>query len=258
VAKTKPYPGTQAVLRAVSLLKVFNDERPEWGLTELSQEVHLNKTTTYRLLTALASEGMVARNSDNDTYRLGPAVIMLGGRALRSQDLRSLCRPELRALATACGETASLEILTDAEMLILDEVMGDYVISGGQAIGTRWPAHATSTGKSVLAHLARQKVTEILPVPLPEVTSQTITSLALLAVDLDRTRERGYALAVEELELGLVGVGAPLLNYDGDVVGAISLSGPTLRFTPDRFDKMGQLVRDAGRRISAQLGFEST
>jgi IclR family acetate operon transcriptional repressor len=256
VANAKPYPGTQSVLRAISLLKAFRDERPEWGLTELAQEVGLNKTTTYRLLTALASEGMVARNPGSDSYRLGPAVITLGGRALRSHDLRSLCRPELEALAATSGETASLEILAGDEMLILDEVLGDYVLSGGQAIGTRWPAHATSTGKVVLAHLSQGERLEILPTPLPSITSHTITSPAMLDEDLEDSRQRGYALAVEELELGLVGVGAPLWNYDGDIVGAVSLSGPALRLTPNRFDELGQLVRAAGLRVSALLGFE--
>ena len=84
--RTEPYSGTQAVQRAVSLLKLFNDAKPEWGLTEMARAAGLNKTTVYRLLTALASEGLVARNPAGEGYRLGPEAIAIGARALRSND----------------------------------------------------------------------------------------------------------------------------------------------------------------------------
>ncbi len=252
----KPYPGTQAVIRALSLLKAFDDARPAWGLTELSEAVGLNKTTTFRLLTALESEGMVARNPQTDTYQLGTAVITLGGYALRTNDLRTICQPELKALAAAAQETAALELLTGAETLILDEIMGDRVMSGGQAIGTRWAAHTTSTGKAMLSHLSPAELREILPAPLPAATPHTITEWDALIADLKNTQERGYAVANQELEVGLAAVGAPLFNYDGEVVAAISLAGPNSRVTPDRIPQLGQLVCEAARRISIRLGWQ--
>lgn len=254
-AKANPYPGTQSVLRAISLLKLFDDARPEWRLTELAQKAGLNKTTTYRLLTALISEGMVAKNSQSDVYRLGPEIIVLGGRALRASDLRSVSRPELKRLAAAAGETASLEILTGAETLILDEIVGEHVMSGGQAIGTRWPAHATSTGKALLAALPEDELEAILPSRFPALTPMTISSLKLLCQELAEVRRQGYAVVNEELELGLVAVGAPLRNYDGASVGAICLSGPSIRFTPERINEIGEWVREAAVRISLQLGY---
>ena len=253
--KSKPYPGTQAVIRALSLLKAFNDERPEWGLTELSEAVGLNKTTTFRLLTALESEGMIGRNSNTDAYHLGTAVITMGGYALRTNDLRTICQPELKALAATAQETAALELLTGAETLILDEVMGDRVMSGGQAIGTRWAAHATSTGKAILAQLPPPQLQEILSLPLQAVTSYTITDWDTLVADLSATVTRGYAIANEELEVGLAAVAAPLFNYDGEVVAAISLAGPKIRIAPARIPQLGELVCEAAQRISAQLGW---
>jgi len=254
-AKTHPYAGTQSVLRAVSLLKLFDDVRPEWRLTELAQEAGLNKTTTYRLLTALSSEGMVARNPQSDAYRLGPEIIVLGGRALRANDLRSASRPELKRLAAAAGESASLEILTGHETLILDEIAGEYVVSGGQAIGTRWPAHTTSTGKALLATLSEDELEAAVPSPIPPLTPKTITSREALRQELAQIREQGYAIADEELELGLVAVGAPIWDFDGAAVGAICLSGPSIRFTPDRLREIGEWVRESARRISIQLGY---
>jgi DNA-binding IclR family transcriptional regulator len=254
-AKSTPYAGTQSVLRAVALLKLFDDARPEWRLTELAQETGLNKTTTYRLLSALSSEGMVAKNPQSDTYRLGPQIVTLGGRALRANELRIIVRPELQRLALMSGETASLEILTGDETLILDEIVGAHVMSGGQAIGTRWPAYATSTGKALMAALPPGELEEWLLSPIPALTPKTITSSRRLEQELAQIREQGYAVADEELELGLVAVGAALHDFDRRTAGAICLSGPTIRFTPDRIGEIGRWVREAARRISIQLGF---
>ncbi len=256
MSKSKPYPGTQAVLRALSILQAFTDDRPEWGLSGLAEVVGLHKTTTYRLLTALESEEMVVRNPHTDTYKLGPGVITLGGRALRANDLRSVCRPELRKLAEIGRETAALEVLAGSEIVILDEVPSDRVMSGGQALGTRWPAHATSTGKAMLAFLPPEEVAAILPPTLVAKTPHTIIDMEALQADLAHIRQRGYAIAYEELELGLAAVGAPLFNADGDVIGAISLAGPKIRLTHERVSALGQLVREAARHISVLRGWQ--
>ena len=254
MTKTQPYRGTQAVLRAIALLKVFTDVRPQWGLSDLAQAVGLNKTTTYRLLTALESEELLERHAETDTYRLGLGMISLGGHALRANDLRTLCQPELKTLAASAKETAALELLTGAEVLILDEVTGDRVMSGGQAIGTRWPAYATSTGKAMLAALGDGEVTAVLPPTWPPLTPCTLTDLETLFADLAQTRARGYAIADEELEIGLVAVGAPLLDVDGRVVAAISLAGPKTRLPDGRIAEIGPLIAAAARRISVHLG----
>lgn len=255
MTKTQPYRGTQAVLRAISLLKMFTDARPEWSLTELAGAVGLNKTTAYRLLTALESEELLERCPETDAYRLGLGIITLGGYALRGHDLRALCQPVLRALAAAAKETAALELLTGAEVLILDEVIGDRVMSGGQAVGTRWPAYATSTGKAMLAALEDAEVTAVLPPSWPILTACTLPDRAALLADLAQTRARGYAIADEELEIGLVAVGAPLLDLDGRVVAAISLAGPKTRLPDGRIAEIGPLVAAAARRISVHLGY---
>ncbi|MFW5942647.1 MAG: IclR family transcriptional regulator [Chloroflexota bacterium] len=252
-----PYPGTQAVVRAISVLKAFTDEHPEWTLTPLAREIGLNKATTYRLLTALESEALIVRDSHSEKYRLGPGMVALGGRALRANNLRAVSRGELETLAEETNETASLEILQDHEVLILHEVTGRHVMSGGRAIGTRWAAHATSTGKVLLAALPSQRLVEILPSPLPTFTPHTIADLQALQADLAQVRERGYAVADQELEVGLLAIGAPLRNHDGEVVAAISVAGPTLRLTPEQIPDVAALVREAAARISRQLGYQA-
>ncbi len=256
MAANEPYPGTQAVLRAIALLKAFTDEQPQLGLAELVRTVGLNKTTTYRLLTALESEGLIARNPASDTYRLGPEIIALGGRALRANDLRSVSHSELEALVRTTGETATLEILSGPEVLVLDEVLGAHLVGVTQSIGARWPAHATSTGKALLAFLPEAKFEVALQQPLAQLTSQTIIAPETLRQELVHIRQQGHARAIEELEVGFSAIAAPVHNHDGEVIAALSLNGPSPRLTPKRLAEMAPLVMAAAERVSMRLGFK--
>ena len=249
------YPGTQAVARALSLLKAFSDARPEWRLSELARAAHLHKATTHRLLAALEREGMVARDASGELYRLGPEAIALGARAARANHLRAVSRTELEALAAATGETATLEVLVDGDMLILDEVLGRGLIGATASLGTRWPAHATSTGKAVLAALPQAERKGLPRARLIRHTERTITSAAALGRELEDVVRRGYATAYEELERGYVAVGAAVCDPEGRPLAAVSVGGPTVRLPASRVPALGRQVRAAAQRISAALGF---
>ncbi len=249
--RSAPYPGAQAVARAIAVLKAFTDTRPRLTLAEITRTTRLNRATAYRLVAALEKEGLIARDKLGEAYRLGPEAIALGSRALRANDLRSVSRAELETLAHATGETATLETLAESEVVILDEVHGHYLVSSAPSIGTRWPAHATSTGKVLLAHLPEAA----LPRSLPQLTDRTITNLTTLRRELARVREQGYAQAVEELELGFTAVAAPVRNHEGQVVAALSVGGLSARLTPDRMEGIAGRVREAAGRISRKLGY---
>ncbi len=257
VIATAGYPGTQAVARALSLLKAFSDARPEWRLSELARAAHLHKATAHRLLAALERDGMVARDASGEVYRLGPEAIALGARAARANHLRAVSRAELEALAGATGETATLEVLVDGDMLILDEVLGRGLIGATPSLGTRWPAHATSTGKALLAALPPAERKGIPRARLTRYTERTITSAAALARELEEVARRGYATAYEELERGYVAVGAAVCDHEGRPLAALSVGGPTVRLPASRLPALGRQVRAAAQRISAALGFRA-
>ena len=151
--KPAAYPGTQAVQRAVKLLKACG-QGPGRRLTDLARAAELNKTTAFRLLSALESAGLVERTAEGDTYQIGAELTRLAGQALGNRALLAAGRPVLQALATATRETITLEVLVDDDVLIVDEVVGSHVIGAMPSLGTRWPAHATSTGKVLLAALS--------------------------------------------------------------------------------------------------------
>jgi IclR family transcriptional regulator, acetate operon repressor len=253
--RSTPYPGTQAVQRAVSLLKAVSAVRPERGLTELARAVGLNKTTAYRLLTALEREGLVERSPEGDGYRPGPELVALGSRALGSADLRFAARGELDALAQATRETVTLEVLVGRDALILDEAAGSHVIVSMPSIGTHWPAHATSTGKVLLAFLPDADRASRTAAPLARLTGKTIAEPSALGRELARIRERGYATSAEELEPGFVAVAAPICGADGRVVAALSVGGPKARLTAERVAEIARLLPASVARVAQRLGY---
>lgn len=250
--KQEAYPGTQAVLRAVRLLKAFTSEHPQRGLAELARVVALNKTTVFRLLSALASEGLIEHNGE--TYRLGPELMALGARAVGAWGLRGAARAELEMLAAETRETATLEVLVGRDTLIVDEAMGAHLLGAIPSIGTRWPAHATSTGKVLLASLPPIGLDAFLSEPLKKLTPRTIDESEVLRRELTRVRSRGFAVSTEELEPGFVAVGAPVLSGMGQVVAALSVGGPRVRLDAARVAELSVLLPEAASRISERFG----
>lgn len=252
-----PIPGTQAVARAMRLLKQFSDAVPERGLADLAREAGLHKATAHRLLAALEREGMIARDGSGERYRLGPEAIALGARAARATDLRAAARGELLALAARSGETATLEVPAGADMLIVDEVLGRALISASASAGTRWPAHATSTGKAVLAALPADERRAMTGRRLVRATARTIIRQEQLRRELARASRAGYAVAVEELEPGYAAVGAAIRDEAGRPVGALSIGGPAARLNARRLRQLGPVVRAAAQRVSQALGYRA-
>ena len=243
--------GTQVVLRAIHMLKAFTAEHPEWQAPDLATALDLSKTTTHRLLGALESEGLLMRHPSSGGFRLGPASIALGATALRSSELRAAVRPHLRELAQSTGETATLEMLVDDEVLILDEASGPHRVAATTAAGTRWPLHATSTGKALLAAMSEAERRLYVEKGLHRFTAATVTDPAALERDLAGVRERGWAVALEELETGYVAVGAA---FPGAMLAtALSIGGPATRLS-GRLDELGELVWRTSLRLSKELG----
>lgn len=242
-----PPQGAQAALRAIRLLKLFTAEAPELQLAEISGLSSLNKTTTHRLLQALLSEELLDRNPGSGAYRLGPGMMALGVQALSSNDLRLRARPLLKRLAEETGETATLEVPIDDTMLILDEVTSKHFLGASGNVGTRWPIHATSTGKVLIAF--DQTGPDRLGPELNYLTSKTITQFDKLEKELGDIRRRGFAEVVDELEDGLSGVAAVVRGGMGEVLGALSICGPSQRMSESRRAQLGVILCSAASQL---------
>ncbi|MEX0787296.1 MAG: IclR family transcriptional regulator [Anaerolineales bacterium] len=250
-----PYPGTQSARRAVALLKAFSGPEGPRSLTDLARRVRLSKATAFRLLSALESEGLVTKEAESGEYRLGPETIALGWQAVQSNALIPTVRPILKGLARRTRETATLEILAEGEVVILDEVMGGRRLEIGPFVGSRWPAHATSTGKVLLAFETTPDPLRGLRRTLRRYTDHTLTSRRALRKELVEIRRKGFATAVDELEPGFSAVAAPIRRHDGQVVAAISVGGPTARIPTRRLAVLAAGVRRESQRASRALGY---
>lgn len=221
-----------------------------FGITELASSLDINKVAVFRLLGALESEGLVIRDTASGAYRLGPDLITLGASALGSTDLSAAAHDELIELVRQTGETSTLEVLVGSEVLLISEIQGHFLLGGSPELGMRWPAHATSTGKVLLA-LSQSAA---LPAALPKRTSRTIVSRRVLEQELEQVRHQGYAIASDELEIGFTALAAPVRNHFGSVVAALSINGATSRMRGAVLRNMVGLVREAADRVSRRLG----
>ncbi len=247
--------GNQAVRRAIAVLKAFSDDAPEMGVTEVSRKVNLHKSTVYRLLSAFEGEGLIAKSPENGKYRLGPELIVLGEQVLRHTDVHRVALPFLRDMADRTGETVDLEVLSGGNVVTIEEIAGKHVVAAAGAIGMPWAAHATSTGKVLLAFQTPEKQRQILARTLKKFTPRTITDSKVLSRDLIKIREQGYAVSYGELEDHLVAIGLPIRSRNGDAIAAVSISGPDTRLTPDKLPGLIRIGLETCSKISARLGY---
>lgn len=253
------YEGTQAISRAFQLLKMFDDEHPEWALADLVEASAFKKTTAFRMLSALEYEGVLQRSESGD-YQLGSELIVLGGRAMRSNRVRSVAQPHLKQLARQTTESTTLDVLWMDEdklpkSMVIDEVLGQHLLGMAQYVGVRFPAHTTSTGKVLLAWQPPALLEEILPETLPRKTERTIVSAEILLTQLTQIRQRGFAMAMHELEMGVMATAAPIFDQHGDIQAAISVGGPSSRISPQKLEQYGRFAAQTANAISTQLGY---
>jgi DNA-binding IclR family transcriptional regulator len=245
----------QAIERAVSILNAFSAERPEYGVTELAAELGLHKSTVHRFLVNLETAGLVERSPRTGRYRLGLRILELGGLVMQQLSLWDEALPFLEGLVRDAGETGHLAVLDGGEAIYIEKVETHRALRIPSAVGQGYPAHATSLGKVLLAHLPLEEVRAIANERgLAACTVSTITSLERLESELATIREQGYAVDNEEYDDGLRCIGAPIKDHTGQVVAAIGVGGPITRVTPERVADLAELVRDAARGLSRRLG----
>jgi len=246
--------GTQAVTRALRLFKTVASETTSPTLDQLCKKHGLAKTTAHRLLAALESEGLVVHDPRGKCYRLGPDAAALGLRALAGNDLRAIARPLLEELAADTGETATLELLAGDDVLIVDEVVGRHLIAAQAEIGTRWPLHATSTGKAILAGFDKAERLRRIQHPLHAITSASVVDPEELLAEIELAAGQGWAVASGELETWYAAVGAAFVDQSGRPLGAVSVGGPSNRLDSATLDRLGPLLKAAADRLSDRLG----
>lgn len=246
----------QSLDRALSLLEEIAAAGGEIGITELSNRVELHKSTVHRLLCTLACKGYVEQNPETGDYKLGIKILELAGGLINELEIREEARPYLKELRDTVGETAHLVVRDGEEGVYIDKVDSSQAIRMHSQIGRRIPLHCTAVGKALLADLDREKLEKILgPGKLKRYTEHTITDWEKFLDELRRVAGQGYAVDNEEYEPAVRCVAAPVRNYTGKVVAAVSVSGPVFRLPVEKIDTVARVVMEKAMLISQRLGY---
>lgn len=240
-----------SVQRAFAVIDTLAGADSELGTNEIARRTGVNPSTVSRLLATLVAGGLVEHIPETGRYRLGPRLVQLGNAVLARLDLRQIARPHLHALVESTGETATLSTEGDRDAVTVDFVQSPFSVQGVAQLGRPSIAHATATGKVLLAFGRRPLPSG----PLKSYTSRTIAKRSGLAAELEAIRERGYAYNFGEREDDLHAVAAPVWGSHGELAAIIGVQGPASRFHREAMDAaVGPLLEHA-RDISLELGW---
>ncbi|MCX6411518.1 MAG: IclR family transcriptional regulator [Actinobacteria bacterium] len=209
--------GTQAIDRAARILTYVLEGEGRMTVGALSEAANLPKSTTSRLVGALERQGLLRRDLDDGSLQAGPAIDAYARRARLDPDMPNIARDLLESIATVTGETATLSIPTSKGVDQIAQAEGAY------------------------------------PGPLEALTPKTLTVRGDLVRDLEKTRQRGWGISIEEIEPGLVAIGAPVRGPDLRVITGIALAGPSMRITPDRYEQIGELLIRSAAELTVRL-----
>jgi DNA-binding IclR family transcriptional regulator len=246
---------TRALSRAIDVLFCFAATRKELGLAELAEASGLSKATLLRYLEVLRAYRLVERTGS--VYQLGIGSFELGSNFLANLDVLRAARRFMEDLAASCSETVSLAIADGAEVVYTDIARGQAEIGVQSRIGARQPAHCSAVGKVLLAwtseayreeHLYRRSLVKL--------TIHSISERGDLEMELKRIRAQGFAYDEEERSEGIRCVGAPIRDYTGAVVAALSVSGAAFRMQNEHMDRAREGVLAAADGTSAKMGWQ--
>ncbi len=249
--------GISTVNRLCSILNAFSEEKKVLTLTEISRMVSLPKSTTFRLLSALESKGMLTRDADGRNYRLGYTLIQLGILAQNSIELRNLALPVLRKLSEETRETSVLSVLDRYNNVgvWVDQIESTQAVHWSRRVGNPLKLHAGASSKVLWAFLPDQDVEAILnQIELTPFLPNTITSKERMRAEIMEIRRCGYAVSFEETDSGAMGVAAPIYNHTNQPVAGIGIIGPVARIFEEQIPEIAGHVLQASQELSRALG----
>lgn len=246
----------QVLDRALEILETLATEGKGLGVTELAQRVGLHKSTVHRVLTTLSVWGYVEKNQYDDRYKLGMKIIDLGSIYLNNIELKTEAVPFLRELMEKSKQPVHLARLEDGYVVYIDKVDVLNSIRMYSQIGRRVNVHCTALGKVLVSQLSMPELEKIInDRGLPKVTANTIVDKDFFYKEIKETRLRGYALDDEENESGIRCIAAPVMDYRGKIIAAISTSGPIDVFDYPAIELLKDHVIDTAKKISARMGY---
>ncbi|MBP7952111.1 MAG: helix-turn-helix domain-containing protein [Sphingorhabdus sp.] len=239
--------------RGLSVLRAFDEDHPEMTLTEVGARTGLSPAVARRCLNTLLALGYVGQHGRK--YLLLPEVLSLGSAFLGSMHIEQICLPALQQLRDQTGDSASLSVLSGRDILYIAHISTDRQFRLAVSVGTRYPVHATSMGKALLAFRDDAEIEAFFGGPdLARFTEKTITDKTLLTARMQLIRERGYDSALDELDYGIVSVAVPLFDRNRRSIAAINCSTSSSRIAQDELVRTRlPLLRAAAQEVEQAL-----
>jgi IclR family acetate operon transcriptional repressor len=245
----------QSLTRGLSLLEALARAEGGLTLTDVAQRVQLAPSTAHRLLSTLEKMGYVYQAGDLGRWYVGLQAFTVGTSFLANRDFVAQSHPYMRRLMEQSGETANLGILDGTEAVFIDQVQCRETMRTIVKLGSRVPLHASGVGKAIFAAMPDDEIEAILKVKgLPRITANTITSPEIMWQAIRVIRQRGWSFDDEEHALSTRCVAAPIYNEHAEVLGAISLAGPSSRLPDERIKQLGPLVAHIAEDLTHRLG----
>ncbi len=243
-----------SVHRAISILQVLA-RLGSAGVTEIATELSVHKSTVFRLLATLESRGLVEQATARGSYQIAYGVAEIAASAAQKPELSVTGRQTCQELAGRVGETVNIVVLDGNVVLTVEQVIGSSALSAVNWVGRPSPIHATSSGKVFLAWMDADRRAAALKGRLEAFTEHTITDRRQLEKQLVDVREHGFAFTYEEHEIGLTAVAAPIRGLTGEIIAAITVSGPNFRIDRDAIPGIAEQVIAAAAEISERNGY---
>jgi len=244
----------QSLDRGLEILFILAEHKSR-GVTELANDLQVNKSTVFRLLETMENRGLVQQDEVTAKYRLGLGLLHISEGLVKNLDIMNISKPVLKQLMDSTKESAHLCTFTNDKVYVVDQVKSNYPMKVSAAIGHEEPIYCSSVGKCILAYLPEEKRNKILDeVQLIAYTEKTKTSKKALIQELEQIRQNGYALDDEELSVGVCCIAAPIYNHKGEVKNCIGISGPSARIRPENIDSYINKLKIAAHNISQSMG----
>lgn len=244
----------QAVLKALDIMEALCGN-PRCGVRELSEKVGLNRSTVNRLVATLERAGYVEQDRERGKYRATLKLFELGNKVVQDLDIKDRAYPIMQKLSEATEETIYLAVLDGNQFVYVLIIDSPQMLRCSAAIGIHPPTYSSASGKVLLAYLPEDKKKAFLPEEFESFGPNTINSTTDLEAELDRIRRDGFATDDEEWNPSVRALAAPIWNYDGKITATLSIAGPKVRMPRQRMEETAQLLVEAARELSANLGY---
>lgn len=248
----------KSVMKAFLLMEEL-DRAGELSIGDLSERLGMDKATVHRLINTVKDAGFVNQNPDNKKYSNSLKLLAMGNRVMDKSGVKHVARPYMEELSEKTGETINLGIRVGNKIVYVDKLESSSTIKVGLGIGVSVPSYCSGLGKAILAFTPQGELGEILnSITFEKYTESCITERDQLLKEFEKIRQNGYAVDDEEYVDGLICFGAPIFDFHGNPVAAISVSCPKYRYDRERHLSLySGLAADAAHSISKKLGFKS-